>query len=101
MKNLLIISPENTKYYSIYLKNKAWRYLYTLQTAWVSWQGFHEASNTITRLAPTKLIPNDPALVETRNKCKLELELNSLINFSLSIAVVEPSNPEINNDHNK
>ncbi|KAI8429281.1 hypothetical protein MSG28_007782 [Choristoneura fumiferana] len=36
-------------------------------TACVSWQGFQLASNTITRLAPTRLMPSEPARVDTRN----------------------------------
>lgn len=69
-------------------------HLYTLHTACVSWQGFQEASNTTTLLAPTKLIPREPALVDTRNKWMLGFELYSLINFSRSSADVLPSKPE-------
>lgn len=68
-------------------------YRYTRQTACVSWHGFQDASKTITRLAPTKLIPREPALVETRNRKILLLLLNSFINFSLSKADVLPSRP--------
>jgi hypothetical protein len=47
----------------------------------------------MTRLAPTKLIPRDPALVDTRNMATLGFALNSLINFSLSVEIVLPSSP--------
>lgn len=69
-------------------------YLYTRHTACVSWHGFQDASNTTTRFAPTRLIPNDPARVDTRNRCTLGLLLNSFISFSRSNADVLPSRPE-------
>lgn len=42
-------------------------YLYTLKIDWTSCAGFQLASNIMTRLAATKLIPRPPALVEMRN----------------------------------
>ena len=33
-----------------------------LQTAWASWHGFQDTSNTTTRLAAIRLIPKQPAL---------------------------------------
>ena len=65
--------------------------LYTLQTAWVSWQGFQDASKMTTRLAPTRFTPRLPALVETRKSLTLVFALKLLISFSLSRALVLPS----------
>lgn len=36
-----------------------------------SWDGFHDASKMMTRLAATKLIPNPPARVEIKNNLKI------------------------------
>jgi len=48
---------------NLYMKQGlVWPYLYTLHTAWQSWHGFHDASNTTTRLAPIRFIPRHPAL---------------------------------------
>ena len=66
--------------------------LKTLQTAWVSWQGFQEASNMTTLLAPTRFTPRLPARVDTRNNLTESLALKLLIMRSLSVAPVLPSN---------
>lgn len=46
----------------------------------ISSDGFHEASNIITRFAASKLIPNPPALVDIKNNLKLQ---NKFIDLSV------------------
>lgn len=75
VKILVVLWPkmQQKRRDSISLMMKVYSLLY-LQTACTSWQGFHEASNTTTRLAPTRLIPRHPALRETvRWKINLSL----------------------------
>lgn len=45
----------------------------------------------------TKFTPNEPALVEIRNKRSSVSSLNRVISFSRSDAEVEPSKPENDN----
>ena len=63
---------------------------------WTSWLGFQLASNIITLLAATRLIPSPPALVEIRYNLILWLEalLKYLQQTFLVSAAVLPSNLE-------